>query len=177
MTPPDSGPVIAVANRQRRLKINTRVLAKIAGQLLSSLTDCGARSPQGFAPRHSQTSGGQSFRLPALQDLSIVLVNDAQMAGLNAQYHATQGPTDILTFDYEDGQGELIVSVDHVVANARRFRTTPARELTRYVAHGILHLHGYDDRMSRQRTRMRAAERRLLNRIAQAVHLTSLVRK
>lgn len=110
-------------------------------------------------------------------NLSIVLVNDATMAKLNAQYHATSGPTDILSFDYGKEQGELIISVDHVVANARRFRTTPARELARYVAHGILHLHGYDDRTPRQRARMRAAERRLLNQIASLVHLTSLVQQ
>ena len=144
---------VDLRNRQRLLRVDPR--------LLKALT------------KHALELAGAS----ANYDLSIVLVNDGAMAKLNAQYHATSGPTDILSFDYGEGQGELIISVEHVIANARRFRTTPARELARYVAHGILHLHGYDDRAPRQRTRMRTAERRLLNRIVALVHLTSLVRQ
>jgi len=139
--------------RKSGLRVNTRLLKTLAGQTL-------------------ELAGAS-----ASYNLSIVLVNDALMAKLNAQYHDAEGPTDILTFDYGSGQGELIISVDHVIANARRFRTTAARELARYVAHGILHLHGYDDRTPRQRTRMRAAEHRLMNRVAQSVHLTDLVRQ
>jgi rRNA maturation RNase YbeY len=144
---------VEVRNRQRLLRVDARLLKTLATQALE-LSNAAAN-----------------------YELSIVLVNDAAMAKLNAQYHATSGPTDILSFDYGEGQGELIISVEHVIANARRFRTTPARELARYIAHGILHLHGYDDRTPRQRVRMRIAERRLLNRISQAVHLTSLVQQ
>jgi probable rRNA maturation factor len=100
--------------------------------------------------------------LPAGGSLSIVLVNDRKMAKLNEQFHHTPGPTDVLSFDYGDGQAEVIVSVDHAFAQARRYRTTPARELALYVAHGILHLRGYNDRTPAQRRRMRAAERGLL---------------
>ncbi len=92
--------------------------------------------------------------------LSIVLVSDRQMAELNLRYHDTPGPTDVLTFDYGGGQGEIIVSVDHAYERGR-----PARELALYVVHGILHLTGYDDRTPAQRRRMRAAERRWLARL------------
>src|SRR6266478_868105 len=101
-------------------------------------------------------------RIHTGESLSIVLVSDREMAELNLRYHHVAGPTDILTFDYGEGQGELIISVDHAVSQARRYRTTPARELALYVVHGILHLSGYDDRTSSRRRRMRAAERRLL---------------
>ena len=92
-------------------------------------------------------------------NLSIVLVNDKQMAALNARFHHVQGPTDVLSFDYGADEGELIVSLERVRAQARRFRTAPAHELALCVSHGILHLHGYDDRTLRGRRRMRAAER------------------
>jgi probable rRNA maturation factor len=143
---------VELRNRQRLLRVDARLLKSFARQALE-LVDA-----------------------PANFNLSIALVTDAAIAKLNTQYHATSGPTDILTFDYGEGLGELIISVEHVVANARRFRTAPARELARYVAHGILHLHGHNDRTPRQRTRMRAAESRLLNRITQAVHLIGLVK-
>ena len=170
MTPAKSGSAIAVTNRQRRLQINGRLLAQVAESALVLLK-------QRATPPHSQARGGQSFRLPALQDLSVVVVNDAAMAKLNTRYHATPGPTDILTFDYGAGQGELVISIDRVVANAQRFRCSASRELARYIVHGILHLHGFADQTAPQRHRMRAAERRLLNRVAQSVHLTGLVQQ
>jgi probable rRNA maturation factor len=129
--------IVEVRNRQRAHRVNVARLKKLAAAVDSNF-----------------------------DTLSIVLVNDAEMARLNLQYHHSPGPTDILTFDYGEGQGELIISVQRAVAQARRFRTTPAHELALYIVHGLLHLRGYDDRTPRQRTRMRAAERRLLNRIS-----------
>ena len=138
MTPARIGASVEVRNRQRR-KVNTERLRQLAESL--------------------NTTG---------LTLSIVLVSDRQMASLNLQYHHVAGPTDILTFDYGEGQGELIISVDHAVSQARRYRSTPARELDLYVIHGLLHLRGYDDRTPAQRRRMRAAERRLLARFARS---------
>ena len=140
MTPKPTGVKVTVSNRQRRRKINPRSLARIAERALELVNDLNAQ-------------------------LSIVLVSDAHIAKLNAQYHATPGPTDILSFDYGEGQGELIISVERAVAQARLFHSTPARELVLYVVHGILHLHGYNDLTVRDRQRMRAAERRLLARL------------
>jgi probable rRNA maturation factor len=138
MTPDDSGASVTVSNRQRRFKINTRWLAGIAQRALDLVHD------------------------PDSQ-LGIVLVDDATIAKLNAQYHASSGPTDVLSFDYGKGQGELIISVEHAVVQAKSFRSTPSRELVLYVIHGILHLHGYDDLTTRDRRRIRLAERQLLN--------------
>ena len=109
--------------------------------------------------------------------LSIVLVTDKQIAVLNARYHQVQGPTDILSFDYGNDEGELVISLEHVQTQAKRFRTTPGRELTLYLVHGILHLHGYDDRTLRSRRRMRAAERRLMRLMARKLPLQDVVLK
>jgi len=150
MIPGNSGASVTVNNRQRRWKVNTHWLAGIARRALELLDD-------------------------ASSQLSIVLVNDATMAKLNEEYHATVGPTDILTFDYGEGQGELIISVECAVRQARRFRATPRRELALYVVHGILHLHGYDDVAPRDRRRMRAAERRLMTRLGQNFEFKALI--
>jgi probable rRNA maturation factor len=150
MIPDGTGERVAVTNRQRRLKINTRLLAEIAERALEQVGD---------KPFH----------------LGIVLVDDAAMAKLNAQYHDTPGATDILSFDYGEGQGELIISVEHAVAQARQYRTTPAQELVLYMVHGMLHLHGYNDRTPPQRRRMRAAERRLVSRLCKRFELKELI--
>ena len=150
MIPHGTGGRVAVANRQRRLKINTRRLADIAEYTLELVGD-----------RQLQ--------------LGIVLVDDAAIARLNAQYHYTPGATDILSFAYGEGQGELIISVEHAVSQARRYRTTAARELVLYVVHGILHLHGYNDLTAPERRRMRAAERRLVSQLCRHLAFGSLI--
>lgn len=150
MIPAESGGKVVVSNRQRRLKINTQLLAEIAERALELLPAAAAH-------------------------LSIVLVSDSMIAKLNAQYHATPAATDILSFDYGKGRGELIISVEHAIGQAKRFRSTPARELVLYVIHGILHLHGYNDTTPRHRVRMRAGERRLLNGLHRQFRLAALI--
>jgi probable rRNA maturation factor len=150
MIPDDTGERVAVTNRQRRRKIHTHRLAEIAERALELVDD-------------------RRFHL------GIVLVDDAAIAKLNAQYHDTPGPTDILSFDYGEDQGELIISVEHAVAQAKRYRTTAARELILYVVHGILHLHGYNDLTPAQRRRMRAAERRLVSDLRKQFELKGLI--
>jgi probable rRNA maturation factor len=146
------GVKVAISNRQRRLRINTSLLVRIVERALE-------------------------LRCEDRSELSIVLVDDGGIAKLNAQYHNTQGPTDVLSFDYGDGQGELIVSVDRAIAQARRFCSTPSRELLLYVVHGILHLSGHNDVDVRDRRRMRVAERRLMSRLARDFEVQTLVAK
>ena len=131
--------ILTLQNRQRARRVDGRRLRRLAQRAASVI---GVKQ----------------------SELSIVLVSDRQMARLNRAFHQVAGPTDILTFDY-GASGELIISVDHAHANARRFGTAPREELTLYLIHGLLHLAGYDDRTAAERRRMRAAERRVLRRL------------
>jgi probable rRNA maturation factor len=150
MTPKPVGAKVAVSNQQRRVKINTRLLAQIAEGALSLVGDNEAQ-------------------------LSVVLVDDAAIAKLNARYHDTTGPTDVLSFDYGEGEGELIISVERALAQATRFRSTPAREIVLYVVHGILHLHGYDDLAPPDCKHMRAVEREIMTKLARSFTLEGVV--
>jgi probable rRNA maturation factor len=150
MIPDNSGVRVTVSNRQRQLKVDTRWLAGMAGRALAFIHDADSQ-------------------------LGIALVDDATIARLNAQYHDTPGPTDVLSFDYGEGQGELIISVECAIRQARHFRTTPARELILYVVHGILHLHGYDDQTPNDQRRMRAAERKLISRLGEHFEFKGLI--
>ena len=143
-------PVVLTRNRQRRWPVQRSLLRAIAHRILARLDS-------------------------RLETVGIILVNDAQIAGYNEQFHHTDGPTDVLSFDYGDGAAELIISVERAAEQARQFHSTPSRELALYVVHGLLHLHGYDDLTPGPRRRMRAAERRLLKRLARVCPLRGLV--
>jgi rRNA maturation RNase YbeY len=127
-------------------------------------------------------------------DLAVHVLAGPEMTRLNETFLRHKGLTDIITFDYSDrvGQasrlspaplfgapqsgrraacptllhGELFVCIDEAVSQARRFHTIWQSELVRYVAHGLLHLLGYDDATSRARRRMKAAEDSLVRRLA-----------
>jgi probable rRNA maturation factor len=110
----------------------------------------------------------------ANKPVSVVLVSDRTIARLNREFHHTEGPTDVLSFDYGE-EGEVVVSVERAIAQARRYRTSPGRELALYVVHGFLHLQGHDDRTARQRAGMRAAERRVLRQLEKAIDFRRLL--
>lgn len=109
-----------------------------------------------------------------MRELSIVLVDDRTMRALHRAHLGIDAPTDVLAFDLRDDpaapavEGEVVVSGETAARQAPRFGTTPARELLRYVAHGVLHLLGHDDRDAAGRRRMRRAENRVLARVEPA---------
>ncbi len=107
-------------------------------------------------------------------ELGIVLTGDGPVRELNRRWRGLDRATDVLSFGYdvEPGpfvNGDVIVSLDRVLEQARRFRVTRGRELARLVIHGALHLAGLDHRTAAQRTRMREREARLLRACAKEV--------
>jgi probable rRNA maturation factor len=70
--------------------------------------------------------------------------------------------------------GEIFISVDQTLGQARQFRTTWQEELVRYVIHGLLHMHGYDDLTLLARRKMKRVETRLLREISLAFNLRRL---
>lgn len=73
--------------------------------------------------------------------------------------------------------GEVFVCVEFAFTQAHRYRATYQTELLRYIAHGLLHLLGYDDRQPADRRRMRRAEARLLRNIARDFPVSGLCHK
>ena len=69
---------------------------------------------------------------------------------MNLEFLHRDQPTDVLAFE----SGEIVVSSDTAIRNARIFKTKPLYELYLYVVHGVLHIIGYDDRTKKQRERM-----------------------
>ena len=122
---------IAIANRQRVRKINSPALKKITAAALEELKIERA-------------------------ELGIVLLGAREMASLNEKFLGHEGPTDVMTFDYQNPgagiqnaelplRGEIFVCVEEAERQAKQFGTSWRWEIVRYIVHGILHLVGRDD--------------------------------
>lgn len=98
-------------------------------------------------------------------ELSIVFVNDPTIAAIHDQFMNDPTPTDVITFPAAEemqSAGEIIVSVDHAKMRAKELDVPFSQELSLYIAHGWLHLNGYDDREEDDRAAMRLAETRAM---------------
>ena len=94
-------------------------------------------------------------------DISVVFCSDKYLLDINQKYLKHNYYTDIITFDYCEGNrlsGDLFISVDSVLANAAEYGVDFTEELNRVIVHGLLHLIGYDDHADEDITQMRAKE-------------------
>ena len=72
--------------------------------------------------------------------------------------------------------GEIFISIDDAVSQAKEFGTTWQSELVRYVVHGILHLKGFDDLVPGARKKMKREENRVVDELARHFQLSRLLR-
>ncbi len=112
-------------------------------------------------------------------ELSVALVDDATIHALNKDYRHKDKPTDVLAFAMEEGEptpavkrgkgdpppvrvlGDVIVSIDTAAKQARQRRRPLLDELTMLLAHGLLHLLGYDHQNDAEEQEMVAKTREL----------------
>ncbi len=107
-------------------------------------------------------------------EVAVVLADDAKLRDLNRQWRGLDRATDVLSFGYDDGagdvvDGDIVVSLERVREQAKRFRVSPGRELARVVLHGAFHLAGLDHQGGAERRRMRAREDRVLRAAREAI--------
>ena len=143
-------PAITVLNRQRRVRIKVTALRDFARRVLQECL---------------KLPGQKSGVLPSLAELSVVLVSDRRMAELHRRFLKEPGPTDVITFQH----GEIFVSTETARRQARRFGTTADHEMRLYIAHGLLHLHGFDDTNARSSAEMQRAQEKLVTKVDRAL--------
>ena len=98
-------------------------------------------------------------------EVGYLFCNDEHILEVNREYLGHDYYTDIITFDYNEGNtinGDLVISLDTVRTNAEKFHKPYDEELHRVIIHGILHLCGLNDKGPGERERMEAAENRAL---------------
>jgi rRNA maturation RNase YbeY len=101
-----------------------------------------------------------------LGDLSYIFCSDEYLIKLNQEYLGHDTYTDIVTFNYSEEDvisGEIYISVDRVKENAVKFDEDFNKELLRVMAHGVLHLLGYNDKSKNEKEEMKAKEDEKIN--------------
>ena len=94
-------------------------------------------------------------------EIGYLFVDDEKILEVNREYLGHDYYTDIITFDYDEGDtinGDIVISLDTVASNARQQGTEYDDELHRVIIHGILHLCGLNDKGPGEREMMEAAE-------------------
>ena len=98
-------------------------------------------------------------------EVGYLFCDDKKILEVNREYLGHDYYTDIITFDYDEGNqinGDLVISLDTVRTNAEQFGKDYDEELYRVIIHGILHLCGLNDKGPGEREQMEAAENRAL---------------
>ncbi len=115
-------------------------------------------------------------------ELGVHLIGAFEMTELNETFLGRSGSTDVITFNHQEAagdgnlHGEIFISVDDAVAQAGRFGATWQSEIIRYLAHGILHLEGYNDTETGPRRAMKQEENRLVRELSRRFDLGKLDR-
>ena len=99
---------------------------------------------------------------------TIVLIDDAEMHTMNKMYRSIDKSTDVLTFlsDEEDYLGDIFINVDRLVQQASDYNHSLKREFCFLVAHGALHLLGYDHQTREEELIMFSIQEEVLKEIA-----------
>jgi probable rRNA maturation factor len=139
---------IQIANRQKRHKIPFRRIRRNTRIILNALGH-----PEG--------------------ELSILLVDDAQITEMNATFLKRKGPTNVLAFPMQEGWfaglspnllGDVVISVDTAEREGRTTGLGLEERFTQLLVHGILHLCGYDHEQDAVGARRMAVKSRALIR-------------
>ena len=117
---------VSLFNRQRTVALPLERLQTFAGEM---------------AQRCLAHRGRASSVLEHLSSVEISLVSDRVIAQVHRRFLNVPGATDVITFPH----GEIVISVATAARQARQNNEVVAREVARYIVHGLLHLHGHED--------------------------------
>lgn len=95
-------------------------------------------------------------------ELSILIVNDQQIAQLNRNYLNRQGPTNVIAFPMREGRfseispdllGDVVISVETAYREGQKAGLKMEKRFNQLLVHGILHLLGYDHQNAKPEAR------------------------
>lgn len=144
---------IEIINRQKTAAVDRRAIRSLAARILED---------------HGRSDA----------EVTVVTASDKFLRGLNNAYRGLDAPTDVLSFgapaDAVPGRrrqgcdapeavlGDVVISTDRAAAQAKARGVSFERELLKLVAHGVLHLLGYDHEDPKGRRGMALLENRYI---------------
>ena len=107
----------------------------------------------------------------------VTLVDNEAIRALNRQYRQIDAATDVLSFAQEEGEafeqpagaprllGDIVISLERAREQSEAFNHSLAREVGYLIAHGLLHLLGYDHQNIEDKEKMRSVEEQIMARV------------
>ena len=114
--------------------------------------------------------------------LSVAVTTDAEISALNRRYASEDKPTDVLAFSQEEGEalvpapdelrqlGDVVISLETAERQASEAGHDLDAEMAHLLAHGVLHLLGYDHAAAAEEREMRQRERAVLAKAGIQAH-------
>jgi len=96
--------------------------------------------------------------------INFIFCSDTYLHELNIKYLQHDTLTDVITFAYSKTpvEGDIFISIDRIIENAKIYGVDTLTELYRVMVHGILHLIGYNDKTTEEQELMRNMENKYL---------------
>lgn len=104
--------------------------------------------------------------------ISLLFTGNDEIQVINREYRDKDQPTDVISFAYHETEdfdigpydtlGDIVISLERVVEQAKEYNHSDKRELFYVLTHGILHLLGYDHIEEEDKKEMRAKEEEIL---------------
>ena len=98
-------------------------------------------------------------------NITLRIVGEREGRELNARFRKRHKATNVLSFPYGSGSGDVILCHPVIAREARAQGKALAAHYAHLVVHGILHLRGYDHEKKRDALRMERREVRILRRL------------
>lgn len=98
--------------------------------------------------------------------VNFIFTSNPRLKEMNQEYLNHNYYTDVITFDYTEGNiisGDVFISVDQVRLNSDTYSQRFEDELRRVMVHGVLHLIGFGDASDPEKERMRKMENEALH--------------
>ncbi len=129
----------------------------------------------------------RDVKISEVCELNVLFTDDKRMRVINREYRNKDKATDVLSFPQFEPQeirgkrkprgvvgsylGDLVISTDTTLRQAKEFGVTPRSELLRLIVHGILHLCGYDHEgvPASEAQKMRRRERQIRDTVSKSL--------
>ena len=130
-------------------------------------------------------------KCPYEVEVTVILTDNNEIHNINKEHRDVDSPTDVLSFpmvDYESPSnfegiedkvedyfnpdsgelilGDIVISVEKVIGQAKQYGHSTKRELAFLVAHSMMHLFGYDHMVVEEATIMEAKQNEILNKLS-----------